>query len=117
MCVIPSLNSLTFSILRSTNVARCEEVFHRLRDWTLTDWGCALAGEAGEACNIIKKLRRGDAVYGEDGALGQKALADELADVVIYCDLLAARAGIDLGKAVVAKFNEVSLKRGATNVL
>ena len=38
----------------------------------------------------------------------RKQLADEIADVVCYADLLAARANIDLGEAVRAKFNEVS---------
>jgi len=97
--------NLTFDGLREKNVARCEQVFHALDHWSPTDWACALAGEVGEACNVAKKMRRGD--KGEF----TKALAKELADVVIYADLLAARMGIDLGEEVVKKFNEVSLKR------
>ena len=41
----------------------------------------------------------------------QDRLALELADVVIYADLLAERLGIDLGAAVRTKFNEVSDRR------
>lgn len=105
---------LCFNELRKQNVARCEDVFHPLHSWSLGDWGVALAGEVGEACNIIKKLRRGE---GEQTRLEvadfQAALAKEFADIAIYLDLLAARAGVDLGEAVRAKFNEVSAKRGS----
>ena len=44
-------------------------------------------------------------------------LAKELADVIIYADLLAHAANIDLGQAVVDKFNEVSVRRGALTKL
>jgi NTP pyrophosphatase (non-canonical NTP hydrolase) len=109
---------LTFGRLRVMNVARCEDVFHRLKDWTLSDWGVAAAGEVGETCNVIKKLRR----YEDDRERGvanlstaqlTSDLAKEIADSIIYLDLLAARAGIDLEKAIVSKFNEVSDKRGS----
>jgi NTP pyrophosphatase (non-canonical NTP hydrolase) len=109
---------LGFSELRFANVARCERVFHPLNDWSPAEWACAMAGEAGEACNAVKKLRR---VH--DGTNTAKdpqtrdeaiaAIAAELADTVIYCDLLAARLGIDLGAAVRAKFNVVSERMGS----
>ncbi len=96
--------SLTFKELRDVNVRRCEEVFHTLENWSLSDWGCALAGEVGEACNLIKKHRRGEAV-------DLDLIAEEVADAVIYADLLLARMGRDLGEAVRAKFNKVSERR------
>lgn len=40
-------------------------------------------------------------------------IADELADLVIYADLLAERLEIDLGAAVVRKFNKVSERVGS----
>ncbi len=40
------------------------------------------------------------------------AIAEEVADTVIYADLLAARLGIALEEAVIAKFNEVSIRNG-----
>lgn len=92
---------------------RCEQVFHPLYHWTPTDWACAMAGEAGEVCNAVKKLRRH-----EDGTNTAKdpqtvdelktAVGKELADTIIYADLLAARLGVDLAQAVKDKFNEVS---------
>jgi NTP pyrophosphatase (non-canonical NTP hydrolase) len=70
-----------------------------------------LAGEVGEACNVIKKLERER--LGWRGSRDTVAhLAEELADVVICADLCAMSAGIDLGAAVVAKFNATSEKVG-----
>lgn len=39
-------------------------------------------------------------------------LAEELADVVICCDLIAIAAGLNLGNAVRNKFNDTSRKYG-----
>lgn len=99
-----------FALLRERNVARCGDAFHSLEEWSLTDWACAMAGECGEACNLIKKFRRGETITRE-------MIGKELADMVIYADLLAARAGIDLGEAVRQKFNEVSERRGSAITL
>lgn len=74
---------LLFSVLRFANVDRCESSYFKLDHWTPTDWGCAAAGEMGELCNLLKKQLRGDEVKKED-------IAGEIADVVIYLDLLAA---------------------------
>lgn len=95
--------------LREANVSRCSEVFHPFDEWTIFDWALAVAGEAGELANLIKKVRRGD--FTMESA--KQAIADELADVVIYCDLAAASLGIDLGRAVARKFNEVSDRTGS----
>lgn len=102
-------DSLKFNELREVNLSRCEAAFHPLDAWSYQDWVLAMIGEAGEACNAVKKIKRGDGTEAE--------LAKELADVVIYADLLAARAGIDLGKAVREKFNEVSERRGVPHRL
>lgn len=112
------MNKLSFKNLREKNIKRCEDVFHPVDSWSPTDWATAMAGECGEACNEIKKLRRLD---GADKSIDtpfnrqelKRKTANELADLIIYADLLAARLGIDLGQAVVDKFNEVSEKRGS----
>ncbi len=36
--------SLTFEELQAVNRARCEESFHRLDEWSATNWACALGG-------------------------------------------------------------------------
>jgi NTP pyrophosphatase (non-canonical NTP hydrolase) len=92
-------DKLDFDGLRYVNIKRCEELYFPLNDWSPTDWACALSGETGEACNKIKKLRRGDNIPLKD-------VADELADIIIYVDLLAARLKIDLEEAIISKFNE-----------
>lgn len=90
----------------------------RLKEWNPGNktshsyCGNELAGEVGEACNILKKLDR-EAM----GMVGSRAtiqdLADELADVIICADLAALNAGIDLfGKAVPEKLNKTSEKYG-----
>lgn len=99
-------NWLAFEELRRKNLERCEGSFHPLEDWSPTDWATAMAGECGEACNLIKKLRRGEAISPDE-------IAHELADVVIYADLLCSRIGRHLGAAVVEKFNIVSKRVGS----
>lgn len=70
-----------------------------------------LGGEVGEALNVVKKLERERL-----GMAGSRAtvedLADELGDIVICCDLLAARYGINLERATARKFNKTSRKMG-----
>ena len=41
--------SLSFGELREANVRRCEDVFHNLDEWSLSDWGCAMVESAGLA--------------------------------------------------------------------
>lgn len=103
------MNTL-YHTLREANVARSQE-------WTgsnglsLTFRGNELAGETGEACNVIKKLERE-----RMGLVGSRDtwehLAEELADVVICADLIAMDVGIDLDAAVRRKFNMTSEKYG-----
>jgi NTP pyrophosphatase (non-canonical NTP hydrolase) len=112
-----AINALKFSDLRIVNVSRCLR-WHPVKSipWTCADWSNALCGEAGELANVIKKIRRHDtgAVNEGDPPRDQlvKAAADELADVVIYADLLAHHFGIDLGAAIKSKFNRTSEKFG-----
>ena len=102
---------LSFSQLRETSLTRClADYKHGLSEWSALEWAGAMCGEAGETANLAKKLRRGEYVPLED-------IADEIADTVIYADLLAASLGITLGDAVVAKFNKTSRKIGSSEFL
>ena len=102
-----------------TNLSRCLR-WHPLglNSWSLSDWGVAMLGEAGEACNFIKKLNRvRDGLIGNkgddaDAELLRKKLGKEIADTVIYCDLLAQAAGFNLSDLIAQKFNEVSERNG-----
>lgn len=110
-------NPLTFDALRTANVARCAR-WHSPGTvaWTGADWSNAMCGEAGETANVVKKLRRAET--GTASARDPeppKLLADlagEIADTIIYLDLLADHYGIDLAAAVAAKFNAVSDREG-----
>ena len=96
--------------LREANALR-EVEWDPERKLTALFHGNELAGEVGEACNVLKKLERERL-----GLRGTRAtveeLADELADVVIVADLIALRFGIDLDQAVARKFNKTSEKYG-----
>jgi NTP pyrophosphatase (non-canonical NTP hydrolase) len=97
---------MDFTVLRDANVRRQQE-WDRQGKIDIAYRGNELAGECGEACNIIKKIereRRG--IRGSRATLRQ--LADELADVIICVDLIALYEDIDLWESVKRKFNETS---------
>jgi NTP pyrophosphatase (non-canonical NTP hydrolase) len=81
--------------------------------WTPAQWLQAVVGELGEYANLHKKVERGDFTLGEK----RKEIADELADVAIYLDLLATSLGVDLGPAIMSKWNRTSEKVGANIVI
>lgn len=112
--------ALDFDTLQQVSIARCESPGNgfnqKLTDWSILEWAGAMAGEAGEATNVAKKIRRQRVQRGDDKATVE-LLGEELADTVCYAVLTAARVGINLGEAVVAKFNKVSREVGSTFML
>jgi len=105
---------LTFDVLRTANLARLP-LFKNAKgepahsqpdgsDWSKPEWCNAVLGELGELANLLKKVQRGDMTMDE----ARPAIADELADVQTYLDILAFQCGVDLGAATVSKFNRVS---------
>lgn len=88
------------------NRIRCEASFHPLNDWSPTDWGCALGGETGELQNMLKKMKRGEHIPIEK-------LENEVGDIYAYLDLTCSRLGINIGKAIIDKFNIVSDRVGS----
>jgi NTP pyrophosphatase (non-canonical NTP hydrolase) len=78
----------------------------------------AVTGEIGEAANIVKKLNRyRDGIPGNDSrteSLEQlrQNLAYELADAVIYLDLMIQALGLDPETIREEKFQITSKKRG-----
>ena len=112
-----ALPGITFGDLRHVNVTRCRR-WHppESTPWSAADWSNALCGEAGELANVIKKIRRQETGARNEGDPSMEELrkmaAAELADVVIYADLLADFLSVDLAEAIKAKFNKVSVKYG-----
>jgi NTP pyrophosphatase (non-canonical NTP hydrolase) len=103
------------SVLNHVRALRWHPGPHGLDSWSLSDWAVALAGECGELCNVVKKLNRV-----RDGIAGNKeppvalkaALGDEIADVYLYLDLFARRAGFNLEDVIRRKFNATSERLG-----
>jgi hypothetical protein len=83
-------------------------------DWAPEMWLCAVMGELGELANLYKKFVRGDVTELEY----RREATKEFADILTYLDIAAMRAfdrpgyphedGINLSRATVDKFNEVS---------
>ena len=113
---------LTFERLAKINHQRCCR-WHEggPAGWSVVDWSNAAAGEMGETCNAVKKLRRvegglanisepGRQLYERGDAV--KQIGQEIADTIIYLDLLAQHLGLDTGELIREKFNATSKKYG-----
>lgn len=100
------------------NRKRCEAANgfnHRLDSWSFSDWFMAFAGEAGEAANVAKKIKRYiDNIPGnkESREELEKKLALELGDAACYLDLLAQSAGLDIDACREASFQSKSKEIG-----
>lgn len=106
--------ALTFAEFRAANVARCIK-WHPagIESWSPSDWLTAVTGELGELASLLKmRNRERDGLPGNKFSPTDKQVADEIADVLTYLDLLAAVLHVDLGAAAVSKFNEVSERVG-----
>jgi NTP pyrophosphatase (non-canonical NTP hydrolase) len=109
---------LTFAHVSATNLER-SLLWHKggLEEWSVSDWACAMAGEAGEVCNAVKKLNRIDKdvqqnVGPQTREQAIAAIATEIGDTFMYLDLLAQRLGIDTAQAVRDTFNRISEREG-----
>lgn len=85
--------------------------------WTTADYSNALAGEVGEICNKVKKLRRiqlGSHLRRQsaDPQAIIDDIAGELGGLFVYYVMLAYHLGIDPIDAVRNEFNKVSREEG-----
>lgn len=105
---------LTFTAFRAANVARSLKWHPEgIESWSPSDWLTAVTGELGELASLLKmRNRERDGLPGNKFSPTDRQIADELADVLTYLDLLAAVLGVDLGRAAAQKFNEVSERVG-----
>lgn len=107
----------TMMDLMQVNRTRANRWHQGADDWTGADWSNAMCGEAGEAANVVKKLRRHETHIGSSYNTPVvpdliDALSDEIADVVLYADLLGYHYGIATSVAIRRKFNRVSEAQG-----
>lgn len=106
--------ALTFDAFRAANAARCVK-WHPagIASWSDSDWIVAIVGELGELASFIKmRNRERDGLPGNKFSPTDEQIAKEAADVYTYLDLFCERNGINLGRAAVEKFNEVSKRVG-----
>ena len=115
----------TIAQLQDINVVRCAR-WHGVEDWTPLEWAGAMCGEAGEAANFAKKLKRIETemqnndkrTFGsgipkpELAQLYRSSIGLEVADTIIYGVLLCARVGVSAEDAVRAAFNNKSEEYG-----
>lgn len=92
-----------------------------LKNWSIADWSNAMAGEAGETCNAVKKLRRIQDEIKNISEPGRQLstveqakdkIAEEAADTFLYLDLLMEAIGRSLPEAIIKKFNKTSEEYG-----
>jgi NTP pyrophosphatase (non-canonical NTP hydrolase) len=117
---------ITVAGLQQTNADRAKR-WHKqgIEDWSVFEWAGAMAGEAGEACNAAKKLKRveteiqhHDTRWVEPG--DQQAqlthyrhqVALEAADTIMYAILLIERVGHDAEAVLREVFNKKSEEYG-----
>lgn len=101
------VTDLTFATLRRGNLRRLPEFKNAQgerahseddgSDWGPAEWFEAVIGELGEYADERRRHA------------GRDALADELADVVIYLDILAFQIDVDLADAIETHLGVVSL--------
>ena len=91
-----------------------------LSQWSPLEWAGAMAGEAGEAANVAKKLRRLDlALPNKNAGLTQSdaeplkaKLAEECADTIIYALLLMSLMGVNASDVIARVFDRKSVEYG-----
>lgn len=109
---------LTFDRLRNLNTKRQGEIMGPDgAGWTGADWANAMQAEAGEAGNVVKKLRRIETGAADlNRGMGEEALREkltkEIGDTLVYLDLLADHYNLLLEDCVRFAFNEVSDRVG-----
>lgn len=124
---------MNFEDLRKANAERLP-LWHPpgTGEWSLADWSNAMQGEAGECGNMIKKLRRIETATGggkmkhngyplsveQEARILAKGAGLEIADTVIYCDILAQELErrypgcYSMEELIQIKFNAVSHREG-----
>ena len=91
-----------------------------LSQWSVLEWAGAMAGEAGEAANAAKKLRRLDlalpnreaGLTRDDAAPLRAQVAKECADTIIYALLLMSLMGVNASDVIADVFDQKSIEYG-----
>jgi len=113
---------LTFKKFQIINDLRSNEWHGENEDQSLADFGNALAGEAGELCNFLKKIRRvqsGMRYRASEGNIIEltERASYEIADVIIQAFLVATELNLDVETILKTKFNITSDEFGFSQKL
>jgi NTP pyrophosphatase (non-canonical NTP hydrolase) len=106
--------------LFAVNIARANHWHPQgLDEWSALEWAGAMTGEAGEAANAAKKIKRLEGGLrnitqrDQDYQAASEHVAKEVADTIIYGLLLMARVGITDPESVIREvFNRKSVEYG-----
>lgn len=112
---------MNLDLFQSINAVRGNR-WHQgdLSQWSLLEWAGAMCGEAGEAANAAKKLRRLDlslpnkeaGLTRDDAAPLEEKLADECADTIIYALLILSTMGARASTVIARVFDRKSAEYG-----
>jgi NTP pyrophosphatase (non-canonical NTP hydrolase) len=111
---------LDLQSLQKESTARAAR-WHGEEDWSVLEWVGAMCGEAGEAANSAKKLKRvitgmanidARALSPETREQLEEATAKEAADTILYAVLLIEKVGRSAEDVVREVFNKKSIDYG-----
>lgn len=105
--------SLDFADLARANRERCEASFHRRVarvESSIIAMALGVAEEAGEVVGAARALL---GITKRKSEIAAADVGDELADLVMYSDLLAQCLGLSLEDCIARKFNRVSERVGS----
>jgi len=99
---------LTFRQLSIVNKMRCKDEFSFVDSWSFTNWikwGYDLVKEMELVCNRLIE---------DSSVKAKKDVGYEIADAIIYADLLCTKLGLSLEECIKDRFNIVSDSVGST---
>lgn len=108
-------------VINEKRAVRWHQSPEGLNEWSALEWAGAMCGEAGEAANWAKKLKRLEdnlASLNEEGRHAQSldqaryAVAKEVADTIIYGLILISRVGYVAEDVIRDVFNKKSEEYG-----
>lgn len=116
---------LSFETFRIANSTRSKRFFEPavVDQWSPADTLVGMIGELGEACNVMKKLKRAElGMVNKNSEPGRQVdalttevrrkLMEEFAGTILYFDQLAEAFGIDFEQAITITYNEKSRELG-----
>lgn len=118
------MNKLSFETFQIANRTRSKRFFEpaSVDSWSPADTVVGMIGELGEACNVMKKLKRAQLGMVNKNKEGRQVdaltdevrhkLMEEFAGAMLYFDQLAEHFGIDWQEAIEYTYNSKSEELG-----